>query len=126
LGNRKGELKAYHLDLTREDLNDPGTNICAGIRWLFYKRGRASAKLGRQASWEEGVAEYKSLTRKLKARTKSIRDRARELFDRFKRYYKQYHLLWMEIPSIPIGDVILRATPPFDVMTLIMMKMRTP
>ncbi len=91
LGNRKGELKAYHLDLTREDLNDPGTNICAGIRWLFYKRERASAKLGKQASWEEGVAEYKSLTRKLKAKTKSIRDRARELFDRFKRYYKQYN-----------------------------------
>jgi hypothetical protein len=90
LGNRKGELKDYHLDLTREDLNDPSNNICTGIRWLYYKRERASAKLGKQASWEEGVAEYKSLTRKLKAKTKSIRDRAQELFDRFKRYYKQY------------------------------------
>lgn len=90
LGNTKGELKDYHLDLSREDLNDPSTNICAGIRWLFYKHERASAKLGRPASWEEGVAEYKSLTRKLKAKTKNIRDRAQELFDRFKRYYKQY------------------------------------
>jgi hypothetical protein len=90
LGNRKGELKDYYFDLTREDLNDPGTNICAGIRWLFYKRERASAKLGRTATWEEGVAEYKSLTKKLKAKTKSIRARAQELIDRFKRYYEQY------------------------------------
>lgn len=90
LGNRKGELKDYYFDLTREDLNDPGTNICAGIRWLFYKRERASAKLGRTASWTEGVAEYKSLTKKLRAKTKSIRNRAQELMDRFKRYYKRY------------------------------------
>ncbi len=35
-------------------------NICAGIRWLFRKMETASAKLRRQASWIETVAEYKS------------------------------------------------------------------
>ncbi len=90
LGNKKGELKDYYFELSREDLNDPSINICAGIRWLFYKRERASAKLGKAATWEEGVAEYKSLTKKLKAKTKSIRTRSQELFDRFKKYYKQY------------------------------------
>jgi len=40
-------------------LNDPGTNICAGIRWLFQKQKLASSFLGREASWEEAVMNYK-------------------------------------------------------------------
>lgn len=35
-------------------------NICAGIRWLFRKKDTASAKFGREASWIEAVANYKS------------------------------------------------------------------
>ncbi len=92
LGNRKGEIKDYYFDLSREDLNDPSTNISAGIRWLFYKRERASAKLGRVASWEEAVAEYKSLTKKLKSKTKSIRDRAQGMMSKFTKFYKRYQL----------------------------------
>ncbi len=56
-----GEHWVITLTVTREELNDPNVNICAGIRWLFWKKERASAKLGRNATWEEGVAEYKGV-----------------------------------------------------------------
>lgn len=61
LGNEKGELKDHFVSLTRQELNDPSNNICAGIRWLFQKRKLASGKLGREASWEEAVANYKGV-----------------------------------------------------------------
>lgn len=61
LGDEKGELKDHYLTITREELNDPNVNICSGVRWLFWKRERASAKLGRTTTWEEGVAEYKGV-----------------------------------------------------------------
>ena len=85
LGDEKGELKNNYLSLTREDLNDPNINICAGIRWLFHKRHLASHKLGRQATWEESVAEYKGLSKGLKSGDK----RAMELMNRFKNYQNQ-------------------------------------
>ena len=85
LGDQKGELKEHHMALTRTDLLDASMNIYAGVRWLFYKKLRASAKLGRNASWEEAVAEYKSLSKDLKAGD----PRAEELFDRFKKYLSQ-------------------------------------
>jgi len=47
LGDEKGELKDHYLTLTRDDLNDPSLNICAGIRWLFRKAEIASGLLGR-------------------------------------------------------------------------------
>ena len=59
LGDEKGELKDHYLTLTREDLNNPSNNICAGIRWLFRKRAIASSLLKRTATWEESVAEFK-------------------------------------------------------------------
>lgn len=88
LGDENGELKGHRMVLTRTDLLDANLNICAGVRWLFYKRLRASAKLGRTASWEEAVAEYKSLSKYLKAGD----PRAEELFDRFKKYLSQLEL----------------------------------
>lgn len=77
LGDEKGELKDHYLTLSREDLNDPSNNISAGIRWLFRKRAIASSLLGRPATWEEAVAEFKG------ART-ATPERAKELMDRFK------------------------------------------
>ena len=61
LGDEKGELKEHFVTATRTELNDPNVNICAGVRWLFYKRQRASSKLSRPAAWGEGVAEYKGI-----------------------------------------------------------------
>ena len=39
LGGGKGGLKDHLITVTKEDLNDPNINICAGVRWLFEKKG---------------------------------------------------------------------------------------
>jgi hypothetical protein len=57
LGNDKGELKDHFITVTKADLNDPGVNVCAGVRWLFQKRKLASIHLKRQASWIEAIWE---------------------------------------------------------------------
>ncbi|HWU42972.1 MAG TPA: transglycosylase SLT domain-containing protein [Bdellovibrio sp.] len=59
LGDENGELKDHFLTVTKSELNDPNINICAGIRWLFQKQTLASSYLGRDASWEEAVMNYK-------------------------------------------------------------------
>lgn len=77
LGDEKGELKDQFITLTREDLNDPSNNICAGIRWLFRKREMATSRLKRTASWEEAIYEFKG--------TRTVtKKRAIELIERFK------------------------------------------
>lgn len=60
LRDEQGELKDHFVVLDQADLYRANQNICAGIRWLFRKRDTASSKLGRQASWVEAVATYKS------------------------------------------------------------------
>ncbi len=82
LGNEKGELKNHYLTLTREDLNDPSNNICAGIRWLFRKREVASSLLKRTASWEDAIFEFKG------GRTTS-KKRAQELMNEFNKKLKE-------------------------------------
>ena len=79
LADEKGDLKNHYLTLTREDLNDPGNNICAGIRWLFLKRTIASNQLGRPATWEEAVAEFKGARRATKSRSSVLMGR----FDKY-------------------------------------------
>jgi hypothetical protein len=59
LGDENGELQDHFLTVTKNELSDPSTNICAGIRWLFQKQKLASSFLGREASWEEAVMNYK-------------------------------------------------------------------
>lgn len=59
LGDEKGELRDHFLTVTKDELNDPNVNICAGVRWLFQKQVLASSFLGRNASWEEAVMNYK-------------------------------------------------------------------
>lgn len=76
LGHEKGELKDHYLTLTRDELNDPSNNICAGIRWLFRKREIASSLLGRTATWAEAIFEFKGI------RTVSEKE-AKKLMDRF-------------------------------------------
>lgn len=77
LGGEKGELKDHYITLTKEDLNDPSVNICAGIRWLFRKREVASSILKKQASWEETIAEFKG-TRK--AKTKEDKEKIMNIY----------------------------------------------
>jgi Transglycosylase SLT domain len=58
--NNPKELKDHYLDVTKEDLNDPAVNICAGVRWLFRKKEIASVvRLKRPANWLEAAEEYK-------------------------------------------------------------------
>lgn len=59
LKNHNGELTDYLIVLSKEDLYEPSASICAGVRWLFRKKVTASAKLGRPATWEEAVIDYK-------------------------------------------------------------------
>jgi len=60
LNDHKGELSNYLMFIRAQDLFDPSVNICSGVRWLFRKQITASARLGRNATWEEAVIEYKS------------------------------------------------------------------
>ncbi len=85
LGDESGELKDHFVSSSREDLNDPNVNICAGVRWLFQKQFLASSKLGRPASWEEAVAEYKGVLKPWKAGKKE----ALEKMGPFEKYAKE-------------------------------------
>lgn len=60
LQDEHGELRDYLVNIDQDELANPNLNIAAGIRWLHHKRRLASIKLGRKATWEEAVAEYKS------------------------------------------------------------------
>jgi hypothetical protein len=81
LGDEKGELKDRFLTVTKEELNDPNVNICAGVRWLFHKRKLLSSKLGRQATWMETVSNYKGTAKTTKERAKSIMDKFNERYE---------------------------------------------
>lgn len=79
LGGKKGGLKDHLVKATRQELNDPNVNICAGIRWLFYKRLLASDHLGKSATWEEAVMNFKGLFSKTV--TKKQRDHIMNIFN---------------------------------------------
>lgn len=80
LRNEKGELKDHFVDIPKADLGDPCLNIAGGIRWLFRKHETASSKLGRPATWDEAVADYKSYLKK------DINGRGMEIF---RNYYRR-------------------------------------
>lgn len=88
LGNEKGELKDHFLTLTRNDLNDPSNNICAGIRWLFRKHTIATSRLRRTATWEEAVAEFKGARTATKARASVLMKRFSEKLEGLKKCEK--------------------------------------
>jgi hypothetical protein len=64
LADETGELKNHHITLSAMDVKQVELAMPAAVRWLFYKRGLASKYLGREASWEETVADYKGYLRK--------------------------------------------------------------
>src|SRR3990167_2063390 len=59
LQDPKGELSDYLVRIPWDQILDPTSNICMGVRWLFQKKKLASVRLKRPASWEEAVIEYK-------------------------------------------------------------------
>lgn len=76
LGGDGDELTDHFVTVTKEELNYPSVNICAGIRWLFRKQEIASrTRLKRNASWIEASEEYKGdLKGILNGNAKSKRD----------------------------------------------------
>jgi len=80
LGGYHGDLKDHLIAVSKEELYDPSTNICAGVRWLFEKRRQASAHFKRPATWIETVWEYKAI--KL-AKTKNDAEGIKNTFNRF-------------------------------------------
>lgn len=81
LGDAHGELKDHFITVTKQGLNDPNINICAGVRWLFHKRNLLSSKLGHNATWLETVSKYKGTAKTTKGRAKSIMDKFRETYE---------------------------------------------
>ncbi len=88
LKEEDGELRDHLVDLNQQDMTDPTANIAAGIRWLFRKRETASAKLKRQATWEEATADYKGYLNDMKKAGKVPRP-MRDLHDYYKRLKQQ-------------------------------------
>lgn len=81
LGDERGELHDHFLTVSKNELNDPNTNICAGIRWLFQKQKLASSYLGRNASWEEAVLNYKG---KLKSKPNDVEaNKQKKIFKKY-------------------------------------------
>jgi len=82
LGDEKGELKDHFLTVTKNELNDPAVNICAGVRWLFHKKTLLSSKLGRSATWLETIGSYKGTA-------KTTKERAKKLMEKFMGKYEE-------------------------------------
>lgn len=80
LDGYNGDLKDHLITLTKEELNEPNANICAGVRWLFEKERLASVHLKRTASWIETAWEYKGVKR---AKTKKEAEKIKKIFSDF-------------------------------------------
>jgi hypothetical protein len=62
LQDPNGEAKEFIFkDIRKKDLKDPAVNIPMGIRWLHRKKRLAEGKLGRSATHEDVILEYKGL-----------------------------------------------------------------
>ena len=67
LQDPKGEVKDFIFnDIRKKDLKDPNIAIPMAVRWLHRKKRLAEGKLGREATAEEIILEYKGL---LKSKT---------------------------------------------------------
>lgn len=60
LSDPNGELKNQLVEITKAQASNANLSIAAAIRWLFHKKKLAKNRLGREATWEEAIAEYKS------------------------------------------------------------------
>lgn len=89
LGDDKGELKDHFVHVDQKDMTDPCLNIAAGTRWLFRKKDLASNRLKREATWDEGVAEYKAYLKGMIKNPKKIPKpmiKLREYYSKLKQY----------------------------------------
>jgi hypothetical protein len=82
------EIKDYYVKISREDTANPNRSIAAGIRWLFHKKRLASGKLKREATWEEGIVEYKAYSKEMIAGKHMNEKGMIVIYDLFKRLQK--------------------------------------
>ncbi|MCE3011363.1 MAG: transglycosylase SLT domain-containing protein [Proteobacteria bacterium] len=77
LQDPNGEVKDFIFsDIRKKDLKDPNINIPMAIRWLHRKKRLAEGKLGRAATSEEIILEYKGLLKS----SSSLKNKALENF----------------------------------------------
>lgn len=86
LKDRKGEIKDHYIDLKKEELFEPSKNICASIRWIFWKRELLKKKLKAEPEWVDVMINYKALRSGLtKKNPTSLR-----ILNEFNAYWKMY------------------------------------
>lgn len=88
LGDADGELLNHLVKISTENTSDPNLSIGAGIRWLFRKRDLASHRLKRQATWQEGIAEYKAYLKDMVSGENPNPSQMKKLDDIYKRLKK--------------------------------------
>lgn len=82
----KGEAKDFIFNSIRQkDLKNPNLAIPIATRWLAYKKIRAEKKLGRSATHEEIVLEYKGLLKSKSEYKKKALNRYKELYEKLKK-----------------------------------------
>lgn len=82
----KGETKDFIFNnINQKDLKNPNLAIPIAIRWLAYKKVRAESKLGRSATHEEIILEYKGLLKSKSEYKKKALERYRELYAKLKK-----------------------------------------
>jgi hypothetical protein len=85
LQDPKGEVKDFIFnDIRKKDLKDPNINIPMAVRWLYRKKRLAEGKLGRAASAEEIILEYKGLLKSKSDEKKRAHKNFKENYDKLK------------------------------------------
>jgi soluble lytic murein transglycosylase-like protein len=81
----KGEVKDFIFnDIRKKDLKDPNINIPMAVRWLHRKKRLAEGKLGRPATAEEIILEYKGLLKSKSDEKRRALKNFRENYDKLK------------------------------------------
>lgn len=85
LQDPKGEVKDFIFnDIRKKDLKDPNIAIPMAVRWLFRKKRLAEGKLGRGATAEEIILEYKGLLKSKSDEKKRALKNFKENYDKLK------------------------------------------
>lgn len=85
LQDPKGEVKDFIFNnIRKKDLKDPNINIPMAVRWLHRKKRLAEGKLGRSATAEEIILEYKGLLKSKSDEKKQALKNFKENYDKLK------------------------------------------
>jgi hypothetical protein len=86
LQDSRGEVKEFIFkDIRKKDLRDPAINIPMGIRRLYRKKRLADGKLGRAATNEDIILEYKGLLKSKSEYKESALTKYRKAYAKLKK-----------------------------------------